>query len=96
MTRYRPLKTFWEAYAELPAHIQREVRQAFKLFQQGAEHPPFHPSLRIHKMRGYPNIWEGHVTKQIVFTFHIERDPESGETIYVFRNIGTHEVYRQP
>ena len=53
MTRYRPLKTFWEAYAELPAHIQREVRQAFKLFQQGAEDPPFPPSLRIRKMRGY-------------------------------------------
>jgi hypothetical protein len=33
---------------------------------------------------------------QVVFTFHIERDPESGEKIYVFRNIGTHEVYRKP
>lgn len=54
MTRYRPLKTFWEAYAELPAHTKRKVRQTFKLFQQGAEHPPFHPSLRIRKMRGYP------------------------------------------
>ena len=54
MTRYRPLKTFWEAYAELPAHIKRKVRQMFKLFQQSAEHPPFHPSLRIRKMRGYP------------------------------------------
>lgn len=96
MTRYRPLKTFWEAYAELPAHIKTKARQMFELFQQGAEHPPFHPSLRIRKMRGYPNIWEGHVTMQIVFTFHIEHDPESGETIYVFRNIGTHEVYRKP
>lgn len=96
MTRYRPLKTFWEAYAELDAHIKEKVRQKFKLFQQSAENPPFHSSLRIHEMRGHPNIWEGHITMQIVFTFHIERDPESGETIYVFRNVGTHDIYRKP
>jgi hypothetical protein len=34
MTRYRPLETFWKAYAELPAHIKRKARQMFELFQQ--------------------------------------------------------------
>ena len=47
-------------------------------------------------MQGHPDIWEGHVTRQVVFTFHIEQDPDSGETIYVFRNIGTHDIYRRP
>lgn len=96
MTRYRPLKTFWEAYAELPADVRAKAREKFKLFQQGAEQPPFHPSLRIRKMRGHPNMWEGHITTGIVFTFHIEHDAETDETVYVFRNIGKHEIYRRP
>ena len=47
-------------------------------------------------MQGHPNIWEGHVTRDYVFTFHVDKDPESGEAIFVFRNIGTHEIYRSP
>jgi hypothetical protein len=47
-------------------------------------------------MVGHDNIWEGHITMQYVFTFHIETDPETQETIYVFRNIGTHDIYRNP
>lgn len=62
----------------------------------GAQPPSFHPSLRIRKMRGYESTWEGRVTLGYVFTFHIEHDPETGETIYVFRNIGKHDIYRSP
>ena len=47
-------------------------------------------------MQGHPDIWEGHVTLQYVFTFHIEQDAETGEIIYIFRNIGTHDIYRRP
>jgi hypothetical protein len=47
-------------------------------------------------MQGHPNIWEGHITRKYVFTFHIEKDPDTGEHVYVFRNIGTHEIYRRP
>lgn len=94
--KYRATEPFWEAYAQLPSAIKQKARQAFQLFQQGAENPPFHPSLRIRKMQGHPRIWEGHITLQYVFTFHIEKDPATGETIYVFRNIGTHEIYRHP
>lgn len=94
--KYRAAEPFWEAYAQLSPAIKQRARRAFQLFQQGAENPPFHPSLRIRKMQGHPHIWEGHITLQYVFTFHIEKDPDTGETIYVFRNIGTHEVYRHP
>lgn len=93
--KFRATEPFWKAYRELPADVQERARRAFKLFQQGAANPPFHPSLRIRKMQGHPNIWEGHVTLQHVFTFHIEQSVETGETIFVFRNIGTHEIYRQ-
>jgi mRNA-degrading endonuclease YafQ of YafQ-DinJ toxin-antitoxin module len=47
-------------------------------------------------MVGHPGIWEGHVTLDYVFTFHVENDPATGETIFVFRNIGTHGIYRRP
>lgn len=96
MTQYRPTEPFWKAYAQLPAEVKEKAREAFRLFREGAEHPPFQPSLRIRKMQGHPDIWEGHVTRQYVFTFHIETDTETGETIYVFRRIGTHDIYRQP
>jgi hypothetical protein len=76
--------------------VKQKARRAFLLFRQGAESPPFHPSLRIRKMQGRPGIWEGHVTLQYVFTFHVEKDPDTSETIYVFRNIGSHEIYRNP
>jgi len=94
--KYRATEPFWEAYARLPPAVKRRARQAFLLFKQGAENPPFHPSLRIRKMQGRPGIWEGHVTRQYVFTFHIEEDPDTGEIIFVFRNIGSHEIYRKP
>ncbi|MBK9093866.1 MAG: hypothetical protein WAW03_02575 [Anaerolineae bacterium] len=94
--KFRPAQTFWEAYAALPADIKERAREAFLRFQGGAEHPPFHPALRIRKMQGHSDIWEGHITLQYVFTFHIEQDPQTGELIYVFRNIGTHDIYRRP
>lgn len=94
--KFRPVQTFWEAYAALPTDIKERAREAFLRFQDGAEHPPFHPALCIRKMQGHPDIWEGHISLQYVFTFHIEQDPHTGELIYVFRNIGTHEIYRCP
>ena len=94
--KFRAIESFWKAYAQLPADVQQRARQAFSLFQEGARDPPFHPSLRIRKMQGYVDIWEGHVTRAIVFTFHIEQAPNTDETVYVFRNIGTHAIYRKP
>ncbi len=94
--KFRATEPFWKAYRNLPENVKERTHRAFKLFQQGAATPPFHPSLRVRKMQGHPNIWEGHVTLQYVFTFHIEQDAETDETIYIFRNIGTHEIYRQP
>jgi mRNA-degrading endonuclease YafQ of YafQ-DinJ toxin-antitoxin module len=94
--KFRATEPFWKAYAQLPAQAKEKARQAFLLFQEGASSPPFHPSLRIRKMQGHPGIWEGHVTLEIVFTFHVEQDADTGETIFVFRNIGSHEIYRRP
>jgi mRNA interferase RelE/StbE len=94
--KFQATEPFWKAYAKLPKQVKESARRAFLLFQEGAQSPPFHPSLRIRKMQGHPDIWEGHVTRDYVFTFHVDKDPESGEAIFVFRNIGTHEIYRSP
>ena len=94
--KFRATEPFWRAYAQLPPRLKKRARQCFRLFQQGAENPPFHASLRVRKMQGHPNIWEGHITLQCVFTFHIEQDPATDDRIYVFRNIGTHEIYHRP
>lgn len=94
--KFRPTQSFWAAYAQLPPSVKNSARRMFALFQAGAEQPPFHPSLRIRKMEGHANIWEGHINLQYVFTFHIEIDPDTGETLYIFRNVGTHDIYRNP
>lgn len=94
--KFRTPRPFWEEYLQLPRAIQAKARKTFKLFRKGAEHPPHHPSLRIRKMGGHADIWEGHVTLDYVFTFHFETEPETGETICVFRRIGTHDIYRNP
>ena len=94
--KFRRTPRFHKAYQKLPADVQTQADAAFLMFRAGTEPPPFHPLLRIRKMRGYESIWEGHVTLGYVFTFHIERGQETSETIYVFRNIDKHDIYNVP
>lgn len=50
---------------------------------------------RIKEMEGFPDIWEGHVKINLVFTFHYEED-ENGEKICWFRRVGSHKIYKKP
>lgn len=77
---------FDREYTRLPQHIQARVDKQFALLLSD----PRHPSLRIRKMKGWRDIWEGHVTQNCCFTFNIVGD------IYIFRRIGTHNIYRKP
>jgi hypothetical protein len=90
--KFRRLHTFRDDFAKLPTEIQEQAKEKFRLFQQD----PAHNSLRIKKMQGQDNIWEGHVTRGYVFTFMWMNDPETGEPIAVFRRIGTHSIYDKP
>lgn len=90
--RYRRTKRFHDCYDELPDEIKKKTKKAFLLFQNN----PNHPSLRIKKMEGRKDIWGGHVDIHYCFTFHYERDEDTGENICVFRVIGTHKVYDNP
>ncbi len=91
--KYRRSARFKKDYKTLPDNIQDAVKKAFLLFQQN----PRHASLRIKKMEGFENIWEGRVTLGYVFTFHWDSDPDTAKSIAFFRRIGKHdEVYSAP
>lgn len=90
--KYRRSPKFKEDFEKLPQSIQNSVREKFRLFKENS----YHPSLRIKKMQGYDNIWEGHLTIEYVFTFMRETDDETGEEIITFRRIGPHSIYRSP
>jgi len=92
---FRRTQTFKEGFERLEAAERNCVKDAFKLLED-RPNPPFHNSLRIRKMRGQPGIWEGHVTKSIVFTFEYSKDPKTGKTVMVFHKIGRHAIYRKP
>lgn len=79
-------RPFDEDYKTLPEAIKERADKQFVLLMEN----PRHPSLRIKKIKGHPNIWEGRVTKDYRFTFQI-----SGET-YLLRRIGTHDILKTP
>jgi mRNA interferase RelE/StbE len=77
---------FKRDFLRLPATIQRHTeKQLVRLVDD-----PHHPSLRIKKMEGAENIWEGRITKGYRFTFEVEGDT------YVLRRIGTHDILKTP
>jgi mRNA-degrading endonuclease RelE of RelBE toxin-antitoxin system len=90
--KFRRLQSFKDDLDKLPEEVQQQAREKFKLFKVNLTHP----SLRVKKMKGHEDIWEGHVTKGVVFTFHWDNDAETEEAIAVFRHIGTHRIYRNP
>ena len=77
---------FLRDYANLDAAIQRRVDKQLKLFLEN----PKHPSLRIHKMEGYSDIYEARVTKGYRFTFQVFGDS------YILRRVGTHDILKTP
>ena len=84
--RIQTTKPFDEDYDALPEGIKERAEKQFVLLMEN----PHHPSLRLKKIKGHPNIWEGRVTKSYRFTFQI-----SGE-IYLLRRIGTHAILKTP
>ena len=73
---------FKKAFKKLPKEIQSITEEKFELMRGN----PQHPSLRIKKMSGTNDIWEGSITHKYRFTFHIIGD------IYLLRNIGPHDI----
>ena len=79
---YRFSRKFKKQYQSLPFEIRNAFNEKLSLFVADM----LHPSLRIKKIQGVQNRWEGSVTMKYRFTFHFEE-----ETV-VFRTIGTHDI----
>ena len=79
-------KPFEEDYDRLPDSIKERVDKQLALLVEN----PRHPSLRVKKIKGHPNIWEGRITRQYRFTFQIIED------LWLLRRIGTHSILKTP
>ena len=75
-------KRFKKEYLSLPKEVQQAFDDKLQLFLEDMSHP----SLRVKRIQGTKDRWEGSVTKKYRFTFQF-----SAETI-LFRAIGTHNI----
>jgi len=76
-------------------HLERSIAESVKkklaLFQEN----PWHPSLRVKKIRGREGIWELSVTEQYRVTFEWAK-AKGEEQIVILRRVGTHDILRTP
>ncbi len=79
---FRFSQKFKKQYRSLPKEIRDTFNEKLSLFLSDM----LHPSLRVKKIQGVQNRWEGSITMKYRFTFHFEE-----ETV-VFRTIGTHDI----
>jgi mRNA-degrading endonuclease YafQ of YafQ-DinJ toxin-antitoxin module len=92
---FRRTPHFIRQFEKLSPELKKATKKSFKLFEANPIYP-YHPSLRINILKGSDNIWEGHVTKECVFTFHMETDDKTGMAVIRFRRIGSHDIYDNP
>ena len=75
-------KRFKKEFKKLPQNIQKSFNEKLSLLLQNM----LHPSLRVKRIQGTKDRWEGSVTIKYRFTFELIED-----TI-IFRAIGTHDI----
>jgi mRNA interferase RelE/StbE len=83
--RYKFTRRFQKDYKALPNEIQKAFDKKLKLFLDNS----LHPSLRVKRIQGTKDRWEGSVTMKYRFTFHID------ESTAIFRTIGTHDILKR-
>ena len=78
-------RRFREMFADLPAHVRRQAREAYRLFRQN----PFHPGLHFKQVHADPLVYSARVG--ISYRAVCVRD---GDTVVWFW-IGSRAVYDQ-
>ncbi len=78
-------KTFKKDFQGLPREIELIVQKKLELFVNDSRHP----SLRVKKMEGLNNIWEGRINDNYRFTFQIDSDT------CILRRIGSHNILKK-
>jgi len=82
VTDYQFSRRFKKEYSNLPKEIQKAFDQKLQFLLQDTSHP----SLRVKRIEGTKNRWEGSVTTKYRSTF------EFLENGLIFRAIGTHDI----
>jgi len=72
---------FKKTYQKLPISVQEQVDKKLLLLEEN----PGHPSLRVKKIVGAPDIWEASITMKYRITFQIS------EGVIILRVIGEHD-----
>ena len=85
VTAYQFSKRFKKEYNRLPKKIQKAFNEKLTLFLKEISHP----SLRIKRIQGTKNQWEGSVTMKYRFTFEFLKDE------VLFRTIGSHDILKR-
>ena len=78
-------RSFRKQYRSLPTEVQTVFDKKLALFLNDK----YHPSLRVKRIQGTKNRWEGSVTINYRFTF------EFSENTVLFRTIGTHDILKR-
>ena len=79
-------KQFVRDYRRLPFQIQKQTDKKLEFLLADMRHP----SLRVHKIKGQNEVWEGSITMNYRFTFQI-----IGER-YFMRRVGAHDILFAP
>ncbi len=74
-------RPFDQDYETLPEEIKEQADKQLALLLEN----PRHPSLRLRRIKGVKDIWEGRVSRDYRFTFQIDGDT------YILRRIGKHD-----
>jgi len=85
VTVYQFSNRFKMQYQSLPLQIQTSFDAKLELFLNNT----LRPSLRVKRIQGTQNRWEGSITMKYRFTF------EMSETHVIFRAIGTHDILKR-
>jgi mRNA-degrading endonuclease RelE of RelBE toxin-antitoxin system len=78
--------TFEKQFSRLPKDIRETTYGKLSFFLKD----PSHPFLRVKKVKGTRAIWEMSITMNYRVTFQVEEDA------VILRNIGTHDLLRNP
>ncbi len=85
VTAFKFSKRFKKEYNNLPKEIQKAFDEKLSLFLKQTSHP----SLRVKRIQGTKNRWEGSITMKYRFTFEFLKDG------VLFRAIGTHDILKR-
>jgi len=85
VTAFQFSKRFKKEYNNLPKEIQKAFDEKLSLFLKQTSHP----SLRVKRIQGTKNRWEGSITMKYRFTFEFLKDG------VLIRAIGTHDIFKR-